>query len=46
MCGTASVRGFIAAEPAWRHFSGLGWTSLDVLELTALPSAGAQRWVP
>ncbi|MFD5829476.1 Type 1 glutamine amidotransferase-like domain-containing protein [Lentzea sp. NPDC060358] len=48
MCGPASVRGFVAAEPGWRHFSGLGWASLGVLELTALPSSGSARcadWV-
>ncbi|MFD4636161.1 Type 1 glutamine amidotransferase-like domain-containing protein [Lentzea sp. NPDC058436] len=45
-CGPASVRGFVAAESRWRNFSGLGWASLGVLELTALPSIGAQRWVP
>jgi dipeptidase E len=38
--------GFDAAEPTWRHFSGLGWASLGVLELTALPSIGGERWVP
>jgi dipeptidase E len=46
MCGPASVRGFLAADPDFRHFSGLGWASLGVLELTALPSIGAERWVP
>jgi len=46
MCGPASVRGLVAAEPRWQHFSGLGWASLGVLELTALPSIGAERWVP
>ncbi|MDP9818776.1 dipeptidase E [Spirilliplanes yamanashiensis] len=48
MCGPASVRGFVAAEPEdnWRYLSGLGWASLGVLELTALPTIGAQRWVP
>nr|BFE74267.1 peptidase E [Actinoplanes digitatis] len=48
MCGPASVRGFIAAEPKadWRYLSGLGWASLGVLELTALPTIGARRWVP
>ena len=38
----------------WRFISGqsqqpmceLGWKSLGVLELTALPSIGEQRWVP
>lgn len=39
---------------AWRFISGhastpmceLGWKSLGVLELTALPSIGEERWVP
>jgi dipeptidase E len=39
---------------AWRQISGrattplceLGWKSLGVLELTALPSIDEQRWVP
>ncbi|BAL89876.1 putative S51-family peptidase [Actinoplanes missouriensis 431] len=48
MCGPASVRGLVAGEPAgdWRFLTGLGWGSLGVLELTALPSIGARRWVP
>ncbi len=46
MCGPTSVRGLVAAEPEFRHLSGLGWASLGVLELTALPTIGAQRWVP
>lgn len=46
MCGPESVRGFVAAEPTWRDFSGLGWGSLGVLELTALPTIGAERWAP
>jgi dipeptidase E len=46
MCGPASVRGLIAAEPTWHNFSGLGWASLGVLELTALPTIGTERWVP
>jgi len=46
MCGPASVRGFVAAEPGFQYLSGLGWASLGVLELTALPSIGAERWVP
>ncbi len=45
-CGPASVRGLIAADDAWRNFTGLGWASLGVLELTALPTIGAERWVP
>src|SRR3954470_21586540 len=39
---------------AWRFISGqsaqpmceLGWKSVGVLELTALPSIGAERWIP
>jgi len=46
LCGPTSVRGFVAAEPDFRHLSGLGWASLGVLELTALPTIGAERWVP
>jgi dipeptidase E len=42
------------AGHAWRFFSGqatapmceLGWKSLGVLELTALPSINEELWVP
>ena len=41
-------------ERAWQFISGqsgnpmteLGWKSVGVLELTALPSLGAEQWVP
>jgi dipeptidase E len=46
MCDPTSVRGFVAAGSTWHASSGLGWASLGVLELTALPSIGAERWVP
>jgi dipeptidase E len=46
MCGPRSVRGFVAAQPEWQHPTGLGWASLGLLELTALPTIGAQRWEP
>ena len=44
----------ITPDGPWRFISGqshlpmtgLGWKSLGVLELTALPSIGAERWVP
>lgn len=45
-CGPASVRGLVAADPVFQGFTGLGWASLGVLELTALPTIGAERWVP
>src|SRR4029079_381046 len=50
---THPLRG--GATMAWRFISGqeprcpmceLGWKSLGVLELTALPSIDAERWVP
>jgi dipeptidase E len=44
MCGPDSVRGLVAAGDSWQHLTGLGWGSLGVLELTALPSIGEQRW--
>jgi dipeptidase E len=46
MCGPASVRRFAAAGPDSRHLSGLGWASFGVLELTALPTIDAERWIP
>lgn len=45
MCGPGSAWRFIAGQtPA--SLCGLGWKSIGVLELTALPSIGAGRWVP
>ena len=46
MCSPTSVRGLVAADPTWDSFTGLGWASLGVLELTALPSIGVDRWEP
>ena len=47
MCGPASARGFVVGEPP-HHMSGLGlgWKSVGLLELTALPTIAAERWVP
>src|SRR5687768_2212712 len=45
----------VTPAAAWRFISGqeprcpmteLGWKSLGVLELTALPSIGQERWIP
>ena len=41
MCGPGSVRRFVTGDDA---LSGLGWASVGVLELTALPTIGAERW--
>lgn len=46
MCGPASVRRFIAAEAPSDSLTSLGWASVGVLELTALPTVGPDRWVP
>jgi dipeptidase E len=52
---TAAYANTDGAFHAWRFISGqeprtpmceLGWKSLGVLELTALPSLGRERWVP
>lgn len=42
-CTPASVWRFIAGPSS---MCALGWKSVGVLELTALPSIGADRWVP
>ena len=52
---TASYANSNGSDSAWRFISGneprtpmceLGWKSLGVLELTALPSIDQSRWVP
>ncbi|HET7357301.1 MAG TPA: Type 1 glutamine amidotransferase-like domain-containing protein [Nocardioidaceae bacterium] len=42
MCGPASVRDFVVGG----NMCDLGWKSVGVLELTALPSIGEERWTP
>ena len=45
MCGPAMAWSFIAGQDSL-PMCDLGWKSLGVLELTALPSIDEQRWVP
>ena len=45
VCGPVSVRGFISGTKPWGGMTALPWKSLGVLELTALPTIGAERWV-
>ncbi|TCC23207.1 Type 1 glutamine amidotransferase-like domain-containing protein [Kribbella sindirgiensis] len=45
MLGPVAVRGSVTGEPPW-HMPRLGWASVGVLELTALPTIGEERWVP
>ncbi|HEY0603588.1 MAG TPA: Type 1 glutamine amidotransferase-like domain-containing protein [Herpetosiphonaceae bacterium] len=44
-CGPVSVRHFVVGDPQG-PMTTLGWKSVGVLELTALPSIGEERWVP
>ncbi len=46
VCGPMSVRGFVVGGPPWHTMVGLGWKSVGLLELTALPTIGKERWVP
>jgi dipeptidase E len=46
MLGPVSVRGFVSGAPPWGGMTSMEWKSLGVLELTALPTIGAKRWVP
>jgi dipeptidase E len=45
-CGPVSVRGFVSGLPPWGGMTSLEWKSLGLLELSALPTIGAERWVP
>ncbi len=45
MCTPASAWRFIAGQSP-SPMCDLGWSSVGVLELTALPSIGEERWVP
>src|SRR4051794_36205372 len=45
MCGPVSVHGFVVGGPPWL-MTEMGWRSVGVLELTALPTIGAERWEP
>jgi dipeptidase E len=55
LCIPTATHAFGKPELAWRFISGheprcpmseLGWRSLGVLELTALPSVDEERWAP
>jgi dipeptidase E len=45
MCGPDSVRDVVVGEPQLVR-SSPEWRSVGVLELTALPSIGEERWLP
>ena len=46
MAGPGAAWRFISGREPRCPMSGLGWKSLGVLELTALPSLDEERWVP
>jgi dipeptidase E len=46
MCGPVSARGFVSGAPPWGGLTSLPWKSLGLLELSALPTIGSERWVP
>jgi dipeptidase E len=46
VCGPVTARNFVVGGPPWPFMSGLGWKSVGLLELTALPSIDEERWVP
>jgi len=46
MCGPVSARGFVSGIPPWGGLTSMEWKSLGLLELSALPTVGAERWVP
>jgi dipeptidase E len=55
LCIPTATHALGGPEPAWKIISGqeartpmceLGWKSLGVLELTALPSIDEEQWVP
>ena len=45
-CGPVSARGFVSGLPPWGGMTSMQWKSLGLLELSALPSIGNERWVP
>jgi dipeptidase E len=46
MCGPVSARGFVSGVPPWGGMTSMEWKSLGLLELSALPTIGTERWVP
>ena len=45
MLGPESVRSFVVGGPD-RGMTTMGWASVGVLELSALPTTGRERWEP
>lgn len=45
MCGPVSARGFVSGTPPWGGMTSIEWNTLGLLELAALPTIAAERWV-
>jgi dipeptidase E len=46
MCGPVSARGFVSGVAPWDGMTSIEWESLGLLELSTLPTIGAERWIP
>jgi dipeptidase E len=46
MCGPVSARGFVSGDSPRGGLTSIEWESLGLLELSALPTIGAERWIP
>ncbi|MHA3702109.1 Type 1 glutamine amidotransferase-like domain-containing protein [Jatrophihabitans sp. YIM 134969] len=46
MCGPVSARNSVSGTPPHGGMTALPWKSIGLLELTALPTIGADRWEP
>jgi dipeptidase E len=46
LCGPVSARGFVSGLPPWGGMTSREWRSLGLLELSALPTIGEERWMP
>jgi len=46
MCGPVSARRFVSGIPPHGGLTAMEWSSLGLLELSALPTIGKDRWVP
>jgi dipeptidase E len=44
MCGPESAREFVTGAAGSESMTALGWASIGLLELTALPTIGVERW--
>jgi dipeptidase E len=45
MCSPRSARGFVTGEPGrGAPMTSMGWASVGLLELSALPTVGRERW--